>query len=76
MTRAITLTDLHYTFKPVTVPVEQVGAALRPWTEPWGARFVDVAEEFAAAVYAGDDEAAGELAGHLGIGWEDTPQAT
>jgi hypothetical protein len=62
--RRVTLTDHLEQYDPVTVPVEQVAATLRRWGEH------DVADEFQAALLAGDDEAAQELAGQMGVAYE------
>jgi hypothetical protein len=62
--RTVTLTDHLAQYEPVTVAVENVATTLKRWGE---CQFVD---EFQAALIAGDDEAADEMAGRLGIGYE------
>jgi hypothetical protein len=74
MARVITVHDLHHTYEPLTFDLADALDALRPWFAPWGGCYLDVAGEFAAAVAAGDGELAAELAGQLGIGWEDALQ--
>lgn len=66
----IELTDLHYTFEPVTVPANRISATLNRWVTPWGSSAVQKAEEFQAAVLAEDYDAMAEIAGELGIGFD------
>jgi len=73
MARTITVTDLHHTYEPLTFELADALDALRPWFAPWGGSYLDKAAEFADAVDAGDVETAAELAGELGIGWEEAP---
>ncbi|MGH3585359.1 MAG: hypothetical protein ACRDQ0_03460, partial [Pseudonocardia sp.] len=62
--RTITLTDHMQQYDPVTVPIEQVSATLRRWGDS------DGADEFQAALTAGDHGDASELAGQLGVAYE------
>jgi hypothetical protein len=62
--RKVTLTDHLEQYDPITVPVEQVAATLRRWGEH------SVVDEFQAALVAGDDEAAQDMAGQMGVAYE------
>lgn len=62
--RKVTLTDHLQQYSPVTVAVEDVASTLQRWGER------DHADEFQAALIAGDNEDAQEMAGQLGIGYE------
>lgn len=80
--RTVTLTDLIDPDNTVTVPLDQVAAAMRPW---WGPALesapgsiavradLEKADELQRALIAGDLVAAAEIAGEIGVGYDLNP---
>lgn len=67
----VTITDLHYTMEPITVPVQEVGERLQAWFPGAPVEVRQAVCGFASALRVGD-YAARELATYLGIDFRES----